>query len=140
MDTVTKERRSEIMSRVKSKDTRPEKVVRRVLHRMGYRFRLHCKSLPGKPDLALPRWKTVVFVHGCFWHGCPRCDRGTRVPKTNQEFWEAKVTENRRRDEEAAKALESSGWRILTVWECETGDPDRLKEFLSARLAGRVRP
>lgn len=132
------------MSRIRSKDTRPEVVVRSVLHRMGYRFRLHRKDLPGKPDVVLPKHKTVVLIHGCFWHGCERCDRGTRVPKTNTEFWLNKIAENRRRDEEVDTKLAEAGWRVITVWACDTADVEKLQKLFNSSLprtdaGGRVR-
>jgi DNA mismatch endonuclease (patch repair protein) len=126
MDTVTRERRTEIMSLVRSKNTLPELTVRRLLHRMGHRFRLHRRDLPGHPDIVLPRHRLVVFVHGCFWHrhrGCPN----TRTPNTRREFWLKKFADNVRRDHRARRALKTSGWAVLVVWECETRDLDRLR-------------
>lgn len=115
-DTVDKATRSRIMAAIRSTDTRPEQAVRRGLHARGFRFRLHCKSLPGRPDLVLRRHRAVVFVHGCFWHGhdCALF----RMPRTRTEYWEAKIRRNRERDAEAARRLEAAGWRCLTVWEC----------------------
>ncbi len=123
MDMYCKERRSEIMSR-----------IRRALHRLGYRFRLHRKDLPGSPDVVLPKWQTVVLVHGCFWHGCKKCDRGTRVPKTNTEFWLAKVAENRARDRRVRRLLRTAGWRVVVVWACETENAEKLTARLAAAL------
>lgn len=134
MDTFTKERRSEIMSSIRGKNTSPELKVRRLLHGLGYRFRLHRKDLPGKPDVVLRKHRTIVFVHGCFWHGCTKCDRGTRVPKTNTEFWLKKIEENCRRDKVARTALESSGWKVLTVWACETENIENLTNFFVEHL------
>lgn len=133
-DMFTKKRRSEIMSSIRSKDTRPEIVVRCLLHRLGFRFRLHKNGLPGHPDMVLPKWRSVVFVHGCFWHGCNRCDRGTRIPKTNREFWLAKVDDNRSRDQKVTHALEVAGWQVIIIWACETGDQEGLERLLSSRL------
>jgi DNA mismatch endonuclease (patch repair protein) len=130
MNSVSKKRRSEIMRGIKRKDTPPEMVVRRLLFRMGLRFRLHRKDLPGKPDIVLPKWRTAIFVHGDFWHGCPRCYRGHRVPKTNMEFWSAKVARNQARDRRCADELNASGWRVVTIWECETHDEEALKATL----------
>ncbi|MBY0523372.1 MAG: DNA mismatch endonuclease Vsr [Gemmataceae bacterium] len=130
MDILNKWERSKLMSRVKSKDTRPEKVVRSLLHRLGLRFRLHRKEMPGKPDVVLPKWKTVILVHGCFWHGCRRCDRGTRTPKSNREFWRAKIAENRKRDARTARALKSAGWRVVVIWGCDTEDTVGLEKIL----------
>jgi DNA mismatch endonuclease (patch repair protein) len=135
MDTYTKQRRSEIMSSIRDKDTKPEVRVRRALHRMGYRFRLHRKDLPGRPDVVLPKWKTVLLVHGCFWHGCKRCDRGTRVPKTNTEFWLAKIAENQQRDRRVRKALRAAGWQVIVLWACETENPSKLTQRLAAALS-----
>lgn len=117
-DTVSAEARSAIMSRVRSRDTTPELVVRRALHQAGFRFRLHCKDLPGSPDIVLPKYRTVVQVHGCFWHGhC--CRRGNRVPYTNTEYWQAKIQRNRDRDESTRRALSETGWRVVIIWECD---------------------
>jgi DNA mismatch endonuclease (patch repair protein) len=134
VNSLSKERRTEVMRAIGRQDTPPEKAVRRVLHRLGYRFRLHRKDLPGKPDLVLPRWRTVLFVHGCFWHGCPRCYTGHRVPKTNRDYWLAKVSRNQARDARVGEQLRSSGWRVVTIWECETHDESRLERLLSAQF------
>lgn len=104
------------MSKVRSKDTRPEMAVRSALHRQGHRFRLHRRDLPGKPDVVLPRFRTAIFVHGCFWHGHD-CKRG-KLPASNREFWERKITANVARDERAIQALASAGWKAVTIWEC----------------------
>jgi len=112
------EERSRIMRAVKGADTRPELTVRRLAHRMGYRFRLHRKDLPGKPDLVFPRFHKVVFVHGCFWHGHD-CARGARVPAQNRAYWIKKVTRNKERDQIAQTALRTLGWDGLVIWECE---------------------
>lgn len=109
--------RSYIMSRIRGKDTTPELVVRRFLHSQGYRFRLHVRHLPGRPDIVLPKHKTVVFVHGCFWHGHAVCQRGRR-PQTNSAFWNEKLDNNRRRDRKAARLLARLGWKRIVVWEC----------------------
>ena len=120
------------MSAIHSSDTKPELLVRRLVHRCGYRFRLHRKDLPGKPDLVFPGRKAVIFVHGCFWHmhGCP----DVRVPKSNTDYWMPKLMRNRERDTQSVQALTEMGWRVLTVWDCETADlatlEDRLKRFL----------
>ena len=109
------------MKAVKSKNTVPELVVRRALHAAGFRFRLHRKDLPGCPDLTFPSRSKIIFVHGCFWHG-HNCTRGARVPKSNRDYWTAKIARNRARDEKNRLALEGSGWRVLVIWECETRD------------------
>ncbi|MCX5807225.1 MAG: very short patch repair endonuclease [Proteobacteria bacterium] len=119
VDSLTREKRSWNMSRIKSGDTKPEKVVRSLLHLMGYRYRLHCKDLPGKPDIMLPKYKTVIFVHGCFWHRHSGCKNAT-TPKTNTEFWEKKFFGNIVRDRQKQSDLELLGWNVIIVWECET--------------------
>ena len=117
------EQRSRNMSAIKSKNTKPEIKVRKVLHSMGYRFRLHRKDLPGSPDIVLPKYKTVIFVHGCFWHRHKNCKYAS-TPKTRQEFWEAKFRENINRDKLNQENLSSKGWKIIVVWECEINDKD----------------
>lgn len=112
------------MRAVKSKDTKPEMVVRRLVHGLGYRYRLHVGGLPGKPDLVFPRRRKVIFVHGCFWHGHD-CRRGARQPAANDEYWKAKIARNRQRDADNFLALRESGWQVLIVWECETKVRDR---------------
>lgn len=109
------------MARVKAANTSPEVAVRRLVHGLGYRFRLHRRNLPGTPDLVLPRHRTVVFVHGCFWHQ-HNCRRGRRQPATNQAYWIPKLARNVERDAAARNALEELGWRVLTIWECQIGD------------------
>ncbi|GLK54273.1 very short patch repair endonuclease [Methylopila capsulata] len=121
------------MRAVKSRDTKPEMQVRRAAHALGYRFRLHRKDLPGSPDLVFPSRKKVIFVHGCFWHG-HNCPRGSRMPKTNAEYWQAKIARNVARDWRTLAELGALGWEALTIWECELKDPsglaDRLRSFL----------
>jgi DNA mismatch endonuclease (patch repair protein) len=117
MDTVSRKKRSEIMSRIRCKDTQPELLVRKILHHAGFRFRLHRKDLPGKPDIVLPKYRTVVFVHGCFWHG-HNCRRAS-IPKSNVEFWQNKIDGNRQRDARNEKQLQQLGWRVFTIWQCE---------------------
>ena len=118
-DNLSPEERSENMRRIRSKNTRPEILVRRTLHRLGFRFRLHSTALLGKPDIVLPRYKTAVFVHGCFWHVHEGC-RLAAVPSTRAEFWKAKLEGNLVRDEAAIAKLAMLGWRVLIVWECST--------------------
>ncbi len=120
------------MRAVKSQDTRPEMAVRRAVRALGVHYRLHRKDLPGKPDLAFIGRRKAVFVHGCFWHGHD-CARGSRVPKTNRDYWLGKVSRNRARDEKTRAAYKEMGWEILTIWECETRSPD-LKDRLAAFL------
>ena len=117
------EQRSRNMSAIKSKNTKPEIKVRKILHSMGYRFRLHRKDLPGSPDIVLPKYKTVIFVHVCFWHRQKNCQDAS-TPKTRQEFWEAKFRENINRDKLNQENLSSKGWKIIIVWECEIKDKD----------------
>lgn len=125
--------RSEVMRRVKGKDTTPEKTIRSLLHRLGYRFRLHRSDLPGKPDIVFPSRRSAIFVHGCFWHGHD-CARGARMPKTNADYWLQKISRNRARDEKHLAELEKLGWRTLVVWECEMKEMEvveaRLRAFL----------
>lgn len=121
MDTFSAEDRSAVMRRVHSKNTRPEIKLRSALHRAGFRFRLHVSSLPGEPDIVLPKYKTVIFVHGCFWHG-HECKRGNRLPTTNAEYWRNKIERNRTRDMMQAEALARLGWTRIVVWECEIRD------------------
>jgi DNA mismatch endonuclease (patch repair protein) len=116
------------MAAVKRKDTKPEVLVRSVAHRLGLRFRLHVKTLPGTPDIVFPRWRTVLFVHGCFWHG-HSCRFG-RVPKTRAEFWSAKQARNRERDAATRTALEALGWRVVEMWTCEIQDIEALDQRL----------
>lgn len=132
MDTVSKAIRSWNMSRIRCSDTAPERAVRSLLHRMGYRFRLHCKALPGRPDVVLPRYRTVVLVHGCFWHRHKSC-RFAYVPKTREEFWQAKFDANVARDQVVFRSLRAQGWHVIVVWECETRNVTRLaRRFTSA--------
>jgi DNA mismatch endonuclease (patch repair protein) len=132
-DVFSKEKRSWVMSRVKGRDTKPEILVRSFVHRMGYRFRIHGRDLPGNPDIVLPRHRKVIFVHGCFWHGHNRCPRSKR-PTTNKSFWNKKLDGNIKRDRRFRRALLLKGWRILVVWQCETREPDRLLRKLERFL------
>ena len=117
-DTLTQKRRSWNMSRIKGKDTNPELLLRSLLHKKGFRFRIHDKRLPGKPDIVLPRYRTVILVHGCFWHRHSGC-RYAYTPKSRQEFWLKKFEDTIQRDNEQAALLKSNGWGIVVVWECE---------------------
>lgn len=137
MDTRSPEQRSHIMRSVRSRDTGPELLVRQILHRLGLRFRLHRKDLPGRPDVVLTKHRTAVFVHGCFWHG-HGCAKG-RLPKSRLSFWTDKIERNRKRDAESARALRAAGWRVLTIWQCETKDIHRLKARLLKFFGLRVR-
>jgi DNA mismatch endonuclease (patch repair protein) len=129
-DVHTAEQRHRNMAAIRGKNTKPEMRVRSLLHRMGYRFRLHRKDLPGRPDIVLPKLHTVIFVHGCFWH-CHSCRWGSVVPKTRPEFWSAKRGGNVERDLKNRAALEAAGWKVLTVWECETRTEDDLRAALN---------
>ncbi len=131
----TREHRSRIMRAVKSRDTKPEMLARRTIHGMGYRYRLHRKDLPGKPDLVFPSRRMAIFIHGCFWHGHD-CARGARMPKSNRRYWEKKIGRNRERDSQSRNALNQDGWHVLTVWECQMKDQEalraRLRQFLES--------
>lgn len=117
-DTMTPEQRSRCMSAIKSNDTKPEMLVRKYLHGMGLRYGVHNKKLPGSPDIVLRKYKTVIFINGCFWHGHDNC-RYYRLPKSNIEFWQTKINRNRERDKRDIEALRKRGWRVIVVWECE---------------------
>lgn len=133
-DALTPEQRSRSMASVKGKNTRPEKIVRSLLHKLGYRFRLHSRNLPGKPDIVFPSRHKVVFVHGCFWH-VHKCHRGKVAPVTNAKFWHAKRNGTVNRDRRTLKALHAEGWKAFIVWECALKDLNavrtRLERFLS---------
>jgi DNA mismatch endonuclease, patch repair protein len=116
------------MQAVKSKNAKLEMIVRRLLHAAAYRYRLHDNTLPGKPDLVFPGRRAVIFVHGCFWHGHD-CKRGARMPATNRQYWSAKISRNKQRDAEHIHAIRKAGWRVLTVWECETKLPSLMKRM-----------
>jgi DNA mismatch endonuclease (patch repair protein) len=135
MDTRTPEQRRRIMQAVRSKDTGPELAVRRALFRLGHRFRLHRKDLPGKPDIVLPRYRLAIFVHGCFWHG-HGCRYG-QLPKARLDFWGPKIARNQARDAANTAAMEALGWRVLTVWQCQTRDDDALFAVLAQHLGDK---
>lgn len=123
-DTMTSEQRSRLMSRVRQANTKPEMLVRSLLHRLGYRFRLHRKDLPGSPDIVLPKHRTAIFVHGCFWHRHAGCRKAT-TPKSNLDYWLKKFEENIERDSRKERELAALGWRVVTVWQCETDSRDK---------------
>lgn len=127
------EERSAIMRAVPQKNSKPEMIVRRALHHLGYRFRLHRRDLPGTPDIVLPRHRVAIFVHGCFWHRHPGC-RLASTPRTRTEFWQSKFDRNVERDTMATQALQKLGWRVLVIWECETRDIARLTDMLAQVL------
>lgn len=137
MTGETTEERSRIMRAVKGRDTKPEMTVRRTVHAMGYRYRLHCRELPGKPDLVFPSRRKIIFVNGCFWHGHD-CRRGARIPKANRNYWEAKIERNAARDAKNGSKLVQLGWTVLTIWECELKESDTLREKLRQFLEGEL--
>ena len=130
MDTFSPEKRSEIMRRVRSTDTTPEKKVRSLLHGLGFRFRLHRSDLPGKPDIVLPKYRTVIFIHGCFWHRHPGCPRAS-TPATRREYWLPKFKRTVQRDQKNQAKLIELGWRVIVVWECEIKDLEHLSIILA---------
>ncbi len=135
-DNVSTKRRSEIMASVGQKDTRPEREVRSFLHKKGLRYRLHVKDLPGKPDIVFPRIKTVIMINGCFWHGheSKKC-KLARIPKSNVVFWKAKIDGNRNRDIKNQKNLETRGWRVIIVWECQLSQEGLLEKLANDLLS-----
>jgi DNA mismatch endonuclease, patch repair protein len=133
MDVVSPARRSAMMARIQSRNTRPEMAVRQTAHRLGYRFRLHRRDLPGSPDLVFPRRKKIVFVHGCFWHSHEAC-KFACTPKSNIEFWKSKLAKNAERDARVKGELEFMGWDVLVIWECETVD----ENFIISRLQEHI--
>jgi DNA mismatch endonuclease, patch repair protein len=134
-DNLSPSARSRIMSLIRGKDTKPEKVVRSIAHRLGYRFRLHRRDLPGTPDMVFPKLRKVIFVHGCFWH-MHSCSRGRSTPVSNAAFWSRKRSVNTARDRLAVAKLRRSGWRVLTLWECQVKDRQKLTRRLATFLAG----
>lgn len=121
MDRITKEARSRNMAKIRSKDTKPEVFLRKALHKAGFRYRLNCSKLPGKPDIVLKKYGAVIFVNGCFWHGHQGCPK-SRIPETNRDFWLKKIESNMARDEKNIKELRKDGWRVLVVWTCAFGN------------------
>ncbi len=128
-DIYDRAKRSEVMRRVRGQDTGPEMAVRRALHRRGYRYRLHRVDLPGRPDIALPRRKSVIFVHGCFWHGHPGCNHAAR-PTSNESFWNRKLDRNMERDRQNIEKLNRAGWRTLVIWECEVKSDTKIAQII----------
>ena len=134
MDVFSKRKCSRIMARIGGKNTGPEVAVRRFLHSKGFRYRLHGAELPGKPDIVLPKYRAVVFVHGCFWHGHRGCRKGRTLPATRKAFWRRKIEGNRKRDRRDRRRLRRTGWRVFVVWACQIKNAHTLK-----RLAGDLR-
>ena len=137
-EKLNPEQRSRNMAAVKNKNTAPEIIVRKTLHRLGYRFRLHRRDLPGNPDIVLPKYRAVIFVHGCFWHGHPGCSRASR-PQTTAEFWNTKLDKNLRRDQEVQARLHALGWRVLVIWQCRTKDREQLEQQINHFLQSTPR-
>lgn len=135
-DPLTIEERSRLMARIRSKNTGPERAVRSLLHRAGYRFRIHVRGLAGTPDIVLPKHRTVVFVHGCFWHRHPGC-RSVAMPKSHRTFWAAKFARNVANDRKHRRQLRRRGWRVITVWECQLKHPARVLVKLDRLLRPR---
>ena len=136
VDTLTSERRSWNMSRIRGQNTGPELCLRSLLHHAGFRFRLHVKQLPGRPDVALPKYRTAIFVHGCFWHRHPGC-RNAPTPSTRRELWQEKFDGNVSRDARNLAALEAAGWTVVTIWECELkADAEGVVRRLADKLRG----
>lgn len=133
-DILQPEQRRALMSRIKAHDSKPERIVRSCLHGLGIRFRLHNSQLPGTPDIVLRKHKTVVFVHGCFWHRHSGCKK-TTTPKTRRSFWQAKFLANVRRDRRVQRKLRADGWRVLILWECQTSDGTQLADVLRRSLS-----
>lgn len=131
-DVHDKKTRSYNMSQIKARDTKPELLVRKFLHANGFRYKLHDKTLPGKPDIVLPKYKTVIFIHGCFWHGHKNCKYFV-VPKTRTQWWLDKINRNKTNDEKAVKELKKDGWKIITIWECSL-KPVKLDKTLTSLL------
>lgn len=138
MDIVSREKRSAMMANIKSRNTRPEMVVRRAAHGLGLRFRLHRRDLPGSPDLVFPRRRTALFVHGCYWHRHHGC-KYAYSPKSNVEFWQEKLQTNVERDIRVRQELEAGGWSVVIIWECETRDSGKVIDVLSRGLSNAVR-
>ena len=134
MDKICSARRSANMSAIRSRDTKPEIIVRKAAHAMGYRFRLHRSDLPGKPDLVFPTRRKAIFVHGCFWHQHADCTDG-RIPQTNQGYWRPKLARTKARDSEHLTNLNRADWNVLVIWECETGSEANLRLMLMRFLA-----
>lgn len=122
------------MSRIKGTNTKPEKIIRKMLHKMGYRFRLHRKDLPGKPDIVLPKYNKVIFVNGCFWHGHRNCKKA-ELPESNRDFWKEKIRKTQLRDKKSNRQLKNLGWNVLTIWQCELINEEKLLGKINSFMA-----
>jgi DNA mismatch endonuclease (patch repair protein) len=129
MDIWDKKKRSKVMSKIRSKNTKPEMAVRKALFAKGYRYRINYKKLPGKPDIAFPKYKTAIFVHGCFWHGHKDC-KDSHIPKTNTDFWTKKINRNKERDRNNTIQILSMGWKVLTIWDCEIQQKGNIESLI----------
>jgi DNA mismatch endonuclease (patch repair protein) len=138
-DIFTKAKRSEMMSRIRGKDTQPELRVRKYLHAAGCRYRLHDSKLPGKPDLVFAGRRICLFIHGCFWHGCPKCSDGRRKPKSNRAYWLPKIRRNKRRDIQHTKTLRASGWKVFVIWECEISNLRKMQQLVYAIMESKTK-
>lgn len=138
VDTLTPEERSERMSRVRARDTKPEMKLRRLIHGMGFRYLLHRRDLPGKPDLVFPGRRSIIFMHGCFWHRHEGCGLA-RLPKSKRAFWSAKLEANKERDQKNISTLEAAGWRVLVIWECQLRDEGGVREVVKEFLTNYKR-
>lgn len=134
-DKLTPEQRSSNMRAIRSRDTAPERRLRSILHRAGFRFRLSRHSLPGRPDIVMPRWRAIVFMHGCYWHG-HGCSRGGTGAKSNQDYWGPKVVKTKERDRRNQSELEAMGWNVITVWECELSEPEAVRLSIERQIKG----
>lgn len=134
-DKLTPEQRSSNMRAIRSRDTAPERRLRSILHRAGFRFRLSQHSLPGRPDIVMPRWRAIVFMHGCYWHG-HGCSRGGTGAKSNQDYWGPKVVKTKERDRRNQSELEAMGWNVITVWECELSEPEAVRLSIERQIKG----
>lgn len=132
-DVHSKKVRSYNMSRIRSTDTKPEMLVRKFLHANGFRYKLHDKTLPGKPDIVLPKYNTIIFIHGCFWHGHKNC-RYFKIPRTRTQWWTDKINRNKANDEKAVKALKRDGWKVIVIWECKLKHA-KIEKALSSLLS-----
>lgn len=132
-DRITREHRSWNMSRIRSKNTKPERIVRSLLHRLGYRFRLNVKKLPGKPDIVLSKYRTVILVHGCYWHRHKNCKYAYN-PKTKKKFWQQKFEANVTRDRQVRQKLRALGWKTTVIWQCQTKDTEKIRKYLAGLL------